>query len=49
MDDGGPRIAISGSGYPTGGEAFGEVRVISLEDIGMAINVPPLSGQGIMD
>ena len=32
-----------------GGEGFGEVGVISLEVIGIAINVPPLSGQEIME
>ena len=32
-----------------GGEGFGEVGVISLEVIGIAINVPPLSGQEIMN
>ena len=32
-----------------GGEGFGEVGVISLEVIGIAINVPRLGGLEIMD
>ena len=49
MDDAGSGVAISGSGYPMEGEGYGEVVVVSLEVIGMVINVPPLSGQQIMD
>ena len=49
MDDVGLGIAFSGSGYPVEGEGFGEVGGVSVDVIWMAINVPPLSGQEIME
>ena len=49
MYNGGPGITVFGSGYPTGGEGFSEIGGVSVEVIGMTINVPPLGGLEIMD